>query len=197
MCTQHNLWQNHFQCCFYFPNEVGLYKVINNIPQPSWNDSTTAPCHSGIQGGAPVPTEALSQFQGPWKLSSGWEARSENIYREDSQKVSQDGASEDITNDPRMGPRSRVWIEVLKGLAGVRLSPMPVTPQPRNSWPAPEWAPLRHSGTAYGCTLSHRMWQIVQQLSFWHLTKQNSWVAFVLFCEGQNEKQQNKRWQET
>lgn len=32
-------------------------------------------------------------------------------------------------------------------------------------------APLRHSGTAYGCTLSHRMWQIVQQLSFWHLTK--------------------------
>lgn len=155
---------------FYFPNKVEL-KWSTTFHHPPEDARNTALGQSGKQGWVLTPTGVLSQYQGSRPLSSGWEARSENVYQEDSQKVSPDRAFEDITNDLRTGPRRCVSVEVLKDLAGVRPSSMLVDPKPRNSWPTPEWSLLRHSGTPCGCTLSHRRWQTVQQLSFWQLTK--------------------------
>lgn len=171
MLTQHHLWQNSFLQLLLFSKwgraiesdqqlSETLRKMADTLPWLSWKRRVGSQTNRGPE---PVP--------GPLPLSSGWEARPETIYQEDSQKVSQDGASEDFTDDSRMGPRSHVWIEALKDLARVRPSFMPVNPKPRNSRLTPEWSPLRHSGSLNSCMLSHRMWQIAQQLSFWHFTK--------------------------
>ena len=193
MLTQHHLWQNSFLQLLLFSKwgkviesdqqlSATLKKMADILPQPSCKRRVGSHTNWGPE---PVP--------GPLPLSSGWQARSENIYQEDSQKVSQDGASEDVTDEARMGPLRHVWIEALKDLARVRPSFMPVNPKPRNSQLTPEWSPLRHSGSLRGSTLSHRMWQIIQQLSFWHFTKKNSWGCFCSVLWGPSWQEDRRR----
>lgn len=151
--------------------------MADTLPRLSWKRRVGSQTNRGPE---PVP--------GPLLLSNGWEARLETIYQEDSQKVSQDGASEDFTDDSRMGPRSQVWIEALKDLARVRPSFMPVNPKPRNSRLTPEWSPLRRSGNlkaacwVIGCGKSSSNYHSGISQSKTH------GVASVRFCEGQADK---------
>lgn len=107
----------------------------------------------------------------------------EKIYRR-SVKM---GPPRTLQMTPRI-PGPAYELKDWKDWKGVRLSSMPVIPKPRNSCPTPEQSPLRHPGTPSGCTLSHRMWQIVQQLSFWHSPKQKSWACFCSVLWGPNRQ---------
>lgn len=188
MLTQHLLWQNSFLQLLLFSKwgrviesdqqlSATLKKMADILPQPSWKRRVGSHTNRGPE---PVP--------GPLPLSSGWEARSENIYQEDSQKVSQD-----VTDDARMGPWRHVWTEALKDLARVRPSFMPVNPKPRNARLTPEWSPLRHAGSLSGCTLSHRTGQIIQQWSFWHSTKKISRGCFCSVLRGPSWQEDRRR----
>lgn len=170
MCTQHDLWQNYFPQLLLLSKwgkvissdqqlSATLLKVAEILLSAIWNT-----------GWAPTPTEVLNHFQGLWKLSSGWEARSENICGEIHKRSSEDRAFEDITNDSRVGTRRRVWLKYWKSWQGSDQHPRQSCPSPEVHSPHQNASPQRlwHSPR---CTLSHRMWPAAQQLPPWHSTK--------------------------
>lgn len=93
------------------------------LPQPSWKRRVGSHTNRGPE---PVP--------GPLPLSSGWEARTENIYQEDSQKVSQD-----VTDDARMGPWRHVNWDVERSGKGQTIIHAQSTPSPEIHG-SPEWS---------------------------------------------------------
>lgn len=155
MCAHNTSFHKIPSCSYFnFPNELQLHKVIN-FPQPSWRRqkhysmpfwNTRMGVHTN-RGPEPMP-RSMETIQ--------WVRRQiRKCLLRDSR-----GFKEACVNWWSTGSPGKV-----------KPSSTPVIPKPRGSCPTPEWSLLRHSGTPYGSTLSHRMWQIVQQLPFWHFMK--------------------------
>lgn len=154
-----------------------------NTPEDGRN---AALCHSGLTGWAPIPTEATSHFQA---------LGNDPVGKKPDQKI----LTKRLTKGQwKMGPLRTLqmtlgWVQGGMCDWGIESPGRGQTVIPASHSKAQK--SMAHTNMVSTqtfwhsprCTVSHRMWQIVQQLSFWHYTKKNHGVAFVPFCEGQRE----------